>query len=332
MSRHVCITAAEGHTGYAIIELLLTHENFKNAVDSITALSLYPHGETCKELSKLGAKIVAHEPGRLSKMVDSLQAVGADTLCLIPPAREDKLDLTLELIDAAKKANVPNVCFISSAGCDLAERDKQPRLREFIDLETRFLASKGDPSTSTGHSPVVIRAGFYAENLLLYSQQAQEEGVLPIPLGSNHKFAPIALGDVAQVAAYVLTGKGKHGFSDKHRGQLIVLTGPMLATGDELASAASKALGHELKFKDISESEAKRVLQSQSAGDNSELQYLLEYYSLVREGKANYISTTAFHDITNSHPQEPEDFFKVYAEEFRIKKLPKKRRTSGGKT
>jgi hypothetical protein len=37
-------------------------------------------------------------------------------------------------------------------------------------------------------------AGFYAENLLLYSQQAQEEGVLPIPLGSNHKFAPIALG------------------------------------------------------------------------------------------------------------------------------------------
>lgn len=79
-------------------------------------------------------------------------------------------------------------------------------------------------------------------------------------------------------------------------------------------------------------SEAKRVLQSQSAGDNSELQYLLEYYSLVREGKANYISTTAFHDITNSHPQEPEDFFKVYAEEFRIKKLPKKRRTSGGKT
>lgn len=131
----------------------------------------------------------------------------------------------------------------------------------------------------------------------------------------------------------------------------------MLATGDELASAASKALGHELKFEDISEyvrkdplfyqtintkrgltivatsrSEAKRVLQSQSASDNSELQYLLEYYSLVREGKTNYISTTAFHDITNSHPQEPEDFFKVYAEEFRMKKPAKKRRTSGGKT
>lgn len=78
-------------------------------------------------------------------------------------------------------------------------------------------------------------------------------------------------------------------------------------------------------------SEAKRVLRSKSASDNSEQQYLLEYYSLAHEGKTNYISTTAFHDITNSHPQEPDDFFKVYAEEFRMKRLPKKRKT-GGKT
>ncbi|KAJ6114732.1 hypothetical protein N7486_000510 [Penicillium sp. IBT 16267x] len=330
MSRQVCVTAADGHTGYAIIELLLTNENFRDAVDSVIGLSLQPHGEACRQLSKLGAKIVAHEPGRLNKMVESLQATGADTLCLIPPARGDKLDLTFELVDAAKKANIPNICFISSAGCDLAERDKQPRLREFIDLETRVLSSKGETSTSTGHSPVVIRAGFYAENLLLYSQQAQEEGELPIPVGFNHKFAPIALGsqqDVAQVAAYVLCGRGKHGFSDQHRGQLIVLTGPMLASGNEIAFAASKALGQELRFENISESEAKRVLQSQSASDNSEQQYLLEYYSLVREGKTNYISTNAFHDITNSHPQEPDDFFRAYAEDFRMKRMPKKRKT-----
>jgi hypothetical protein len=37
-------------------------------------------------------------------------------------------------------------------------------------------------------------AGFYAENLLLYAPQAQSEGVLPLPIGKNHKFAPVALG------------------------------------------------------------------------------------------------------------------------------------------
>lgn len=40
----------------------------------------------------------------------------------------------------------------------------------------------------------LARAGFYAENLLLYSQQAQKEGVIPLPTGKDHKFAPIALG------------------------------------------------------------------------------------------------------------------------------------------
>jgi hypothetical protein len=102
----------------------------------------------------------------------------------------------------------------------------------------------------------------------------------------------------------------------------------MLTTGDELASAASQALGTDLKFEDISEAEAKKVLHAQSESDESELQYLLEYYSLVREGKTNYISTTAFHDVTGAHPQEPVEFFKVYAESFRPKHVNKKRKMS----
>jgi hypothetical protein len=71
-----------------------------------------------------------------------------------------------------------------------------------------------------------------------------------------------------------------------------------------------------MEFEDISVAEAKKVLKAQSDSDPSELQYLLEYYSLVREGKTNYISTSAFVNVTGNHPQEPEDFFKVYEESF----------------
>lgn len=90
----------------------------------------------------------------------------------------------------------------------------------------------------------------------------------------------------------------------------------MLAAGDELATAASEALGTEMKFEDISAREAKRVLKAQADSDASEIEYLLEYYSLVKEGKTNYISTLAFHAITGTQPQEPVEFFKVYAESF----------------
>lgn len=38
------------------------------------------------------------------------------------------------------------------------------------------------------------RPGFYAENLLLYAPQAQNEGTLPLPIGETHSFPPMALG------------------------------------------------------------------------------------------------------------------------------------------
>lgn len=320
MSRNVCITAIDGQTGFLIAELLLKDEKFKKQIDSLTGLTLDPSSPKAKELQGLGAVIVPHKPGREREVVAALKKTGCDTICLVPPARKDKFDIAVELTNAAKKAGVANVLLISSAGCDYAERDKQPRLREFIDLESVVLSAKGDPNVQLGHSPCVIRAGFYAENLLLYSQQAQTEGLLPLPIGENHKFAPIALGDVALVAAHVLSGKGPHGFDDRHRGQMMVLTGPMLCAGKELAESASKALGQTMEFDNISEREAKRVLKNQADIDDSEKEYLLEYYSLVREGKTNYISTTAFHDVTGLHPTEPDEFFSMYAGELRPKK------------
>lgn len=263
--------------------------------------------------------MIPHKPGRVREMVETLKKSGCDTVCLIPPAHKDKFDITSELITATEKADIPNILFLSSAGCDLAERDKQPHLRSFIDLETLVLSAKGDKSTSTGHSPCIIRAGFYAENLLNYAPQVQQEGILPIPIGKNHLFAPIALGDVAQVAGYVLSSKGENGFDDRYRGQLLVLTGPLLCTGHQLAEIASKSLGTHIEFEDISETEARRVLKAQGDSDASEVQYLLEYYSLVREGKTNYISTAAFVNVTGGHPQQPSEFFKVYEGELKSK-------------
>ncbi|KAM5347758.1 hypothetical protein ACJ41O_007582 [Fusarium nematophilum] len=323
MSRNVCITAVDGNTGFLIAELILKNREFSRKVNSVVGLALHPDSDRAKQLQDLGATVVPHEPGRIRIMTKALKDTGCDTICLVPPAHQHKFEMCEELATAAKRAGVPNVLLISSAGCDYAERGKQPRLREFIDLEALVMEAKGDASTSTGGSPCVIRAGFYAENLLLYAPQAQEEGILPLPIGENHKFAPVALGDVAHVAAHVLTGKGKHGFDDRHRGQMMVVTGPMLCAGKELATAASKALGSELQFENISNAEAKKVLKAQSDIDQTEQQYILEYYSLVREGKTNYISTTAFHDVTGEHPTEPENFFHMYQSEMRPKKKAK---------
>ncbi|KAK7393943.1 hypothetical protein QQX98_013272 [Neonectria punicea] len=318
MSRKICITAVDGQTGFLIAELILKNRDFARKIDSVVGLTLHPESDRAQELQGLGATIVPHVVGRVRAMTKTLKDTGCDTLCLVPPAHEDKFDICSELAHAAKRADIVNVCLISSAACDYADPRKHPHLREFIDLESLILEAKGDASTATGGSPCVIRAGFYAENLLLYAHQTKEEGILPLPIGEKHKFAPVALGDVANIAAHVLTGKGKHGFDDKHRGQMMIVTGPMLCAGNELAAAASKALGTELK------AEARKVLKAQSESDQSEQKYILEYYRLVREGKTNYIATTAFHDVTGEHPTEPEAFFEMYKADMRPAKKVKR--------
>jgi hypothetical protein len=72
-------------------------------------------------------------------------------------------------------------------------------------------------------------------------------------------------------------------------------------------------------------------LTEQSDLNPAELRYILEYYALVREGKTNYISTTAFHDITGQHPLEPPEFFKEIKQDLvaAATSPSKKRKTNG---
>lgn len=157
MSRKLCITAIEGNSGFLIADLLLNNAHFSNKIRSIAGLTLYPDSPKCKELKEAGVNIVEHKPGRVREMVQLLKSTGADTIMLIPPAHKNKVDITTELVEAAKQANIPNLCLLSSAGADLADEKRQPRLREFISIEHMVMEAKGDPKTETGHSPVVIR-------------------------------------------------------------------------------------------------------------------------------------------------------------------------------
>ncbi|TNY17473.1 hypothetical protein DMC30DRAFT_106421 [Rhodotorula diobovata] len=346
--RVVAITAVDGHTGSSLVELLLSDSDFDGKFAKVVGLTFGEPGPDAKDI--LDEYQVETMP--VDGMdEDKLKELGVDTLCLIPPASKDKLALVKQVLELGKKAkSVKNLVFVSSAGCDYAERDKQPHLREFIDLEVLAMAPKSDPSTEeTGHSPCIVRPGFYLENLLLYSKQAQADGMLPIPVDENHKFAPVrplatlpaaeadaltspqreqvALGDVCLLLAKILTSEGPHGLADEVRGSMIPLTGPQMTAGPELAEAASQALGAPLKFHSVREAEAKKILQGPQGKelDDSEKAYLLEYYSLVREGKTNYVAgRPTFRAVTGQDLTEPAAFFEAYKDSF----ARKKRRTS----
>ncbi|KAI9155204.1 putative transcriptional regulatory protein pb1a11.04c [Paramyrothecium foliicola] len=350
MSRKVGTTAVDGQTGFLIGELILKSKDFSSKVVAVVGLSLNPNSEHAQELKGPGATIVPHVPGRVKDKAKSLQQTGCDTICLVPHAHEGKFDICLELVEAAKEAQVPNVLLISSAGCDYADPQKQPRLRGFFGIKASpnvvsigvarakvvYLITHGDVPVgvlaSTLASFGLQHGTFEIDNLPLYDKQAKEEGSLPI--GENHKFAPVALRvsvsaseeqrsheqNIVHLAAHVLTGKGKHGFDDRHRGQMMAMTGTLQAGRKNHVNARRL-----LTLADGRKREARRVPKSQSDIDPSEQQYLREDYSLVREGKTNNISTTAFYDVTGEHTTEPDQFFSIYNEEMRPKKAIKRK-------
>jgi hypothetical protein len=158
--RKICITAADGQTGRLTAELLLSNPSFSAKYESLTLLALDP--EKCNELKETGGDRVNVVPitvGDEGSLLKGLKESECDTMFLIPPAHKKKFEILKGIIACGEKLkSIQNILLLSAAGCDLAERDKQPHMRQFIDVEADLMKAKGDPSTgSTGHSPCIIR-------------------------------------------------------------------------------------------------------------------------------------------------------------------------------
>ncbi|KAG1782332.1 hypothetical protein EV702DRAFT_375684 [Suillus placidus] len=315
MSRSICITAADGQAGHLITELLLSNQ-FRPKFKELFCVTLHP--ERCQDLEEMGANIMPHTVSGHVGLAQDLRESGADTIFMIPPAHAHKLRLARDILKAVTAADIKNTVLLSVAGADLAEEKTQPHLRQFTKLETEMMHPRytGPGATKAGTSQCVIRAGYYAENLLPHEKDVNNNGMLRLPIGYVNSFAPVALGDVVKVAANILVSEGPRGLSERFENQLITLTGPMMCNGVELAAAASQA-GVNIEFANISDVEATQLLESNTDVDK---QYLLEYYSLVREGKTNYVSTLDFAPITGEEPTNLPEFFKTYESEFKPKK------------
>lgn len=156
MSRNLAVTAADGQTGHMIASLILTDEDFAAKINSLTVTSLRPDSERVKDVESKGANLIVTSPGDKEEIVKAFRDANIDTLCLVPPASADRRELTLEMLAAAKEAGVRNVLFVSAAGCDMADEQTQPRLREFTHLESSVLECKGDPEVNNGHYSLAV--------------------------------------------------------------------------------------------------------------------------------------------------------------------------------
>ncbi|WP_432514230.1 NmrA family NAD(P)-binding protein [Kineococcus sp. SYSU DK001] len=221
----VLVTGATGSVGRRVVDHLLAR-----GAAQVRALTVDP----VRAALPAQVEVVHGSVTRPSVLAEALR--GVDRLYLAPaPATAERV------VTAARRAGVERVVDLSG------------ELESWWGPVAAAVEAGGVPWTH-------LWPGDFMENALLWAPQVRAHGTVrePWPQAAS---APVAVDDIAAVAAEVLLGEG-------HEGRAHALTGPQVLTRRELAAALGRALGREVPFVRVDREEAVAVL-AVSAGEDA---------------------------------------------------------------
>ena len=226
------VSGASGHLGRATVAELLQRPGGHEVV----AISRTPETITMPVQGRFGDY---NRPESLAEAYADL-----DRLLIIPtvdPELGKKGAQNVAAIDAAVRAGVKNIVFMSAAG---ARQSEEPALgAPYWRGEQHLIA--------TAPEWTILRMNFYAESFAQMAQASLAQGVLT-GLAEN-RVAFVARGDVAAAAAGILIGDG-------HAGATYNATGAERLSGAERAALIAEVTGQPLTFLAITEEQLRSGL------------------------------------------------------------------------
>jgi uncharacterized protein YbjT (DUF2867 family) len=284
--KNIAITSVEGLTGTCIVHALSQGgQSFK-----ICGFSQEPN-----KVKDLDIKV--HNFGSPGDMSSSLKDV--DCMILIPPSSGNKVDVTWKYLDAAKQAKLKHVVVVSTLmpRGDRKEWQNCKALEEFWQVEEKV-------KTCGFEQVCIVRLAFYMENLLLYRDQLQQ-GQLPLPLGRDDGMCMVSLRDAAIGIMELFKQTSKQ---HKFPCEVLEFTGSRAWSPQQIAEEASRGSGRKIEYKQISDEEAKRILDK-SSFEQRERDLLLDMYKLGREGKYKFTSQDMTKFVGQDQITNVEKFF-----------------------
>jgi NAD(P)H dehydrogenase (quinone) len=274
----ILVTGATGRVGYRLMEALA------DARADVTAMVRV----------EARAADLPGTPGHVVASFDDPPEAevlrGFDRVFLLSPADEEQVELETVFIDALVAAgHRPHVVKIAADG--------------FQDpgCEVRFMRSHREIARhldATGLPVTYVAAATYMENLLEAAPAIEKYGVIAAPAGHG-RVGFVAVGDVAAVAAAVLTGTG-------HEGETYVVTGPEALGVAKVAARVSAVFARKVDYED---QPPERALEGMLAAgmDRWQAEGMLELFGWVREGGADTVTSTVL-ELTGAEPQSLDDW------------------------
>lgn len=152
-----------------------------------------------------------------------------------------------------------------------------------------------------------LRAGEFMHAYFRQVPSILNRGAVSLPM-ADARIASIDIGDIAEVAADVLTGSG-------HEGRIYPITGPEALSMAEVAQKLSAATGLSIRYVDVPPHDA-RAAQSAAGVPDYLADGLFELFAERRKGKEATVHPVV-QDVFGRRPTSFDEFARRHAAIFR---------------
>ena len=289
----ILVTGATGQNGSELVRRL--------SAQDVPVRALVRSSAKARSLSSLpGVEIVEGDMARPEMLATALE--GVDRAMLISSTAPDMVEVQSAFIDAARKAGVRHVVKLSGIIPDLDSPFRFARMHG--EIEQRLEAS--------GMAFTHLRAGEFMPSYFRQVPSIVGRGILALPM-EDARIASIHIGDIAEVAAGVLTTPG-------HEGKTYPLTGPEALSMDEVAEKLSAVTGKTIRYVNVDPEEAKQAQLARGLPPYL-VDGLVELFAERRKGKESEVWQT-IETVFGWRPTSFDEFARQNAAIFRGEEPP----------
>ena len=258
----ILVTGANGLNGSELVRRLSAKGVYVRALVRSTA-----RAEGLASLPMV--EIVEGDMARPETLTGPLR--GVERAMLISSSDPAMLEVQSNFIEEARKAGVKHVVKLSGIMPELDSPFRFARMHG--EIEQRLEAS--------GMAFTHLRAGEFMHAYFRQVPSIVARGAFFLPM-EDAKIASIDVGDIAEVAATVLTSPG-------HEGKIYPITGPEALSMAEVAEKLSVATGKRIRYVNVAPEEAKRA-QLAAGVPPYTADALSELFAERRKGKEAQVS------------------------------------------
>jgi uncharacterized protein YbjT (DUF2867 family) len=288
MDDTILVTGSTGNVGSQVVKQM---SSFKGKVRAAVQSK-----NRAQEIKNTGAELVEMNFNNTETVNAAFK--GVQKLFLLTPFVPNMVEISENLVEQARKANVDHIVKQSAFGSNMNQVTTRNRLHQEVEEIIEL----------SGINYTFLRPMPFMQNYLGFADSIRTQGTFSIPVGDS-KTSFVDTRDIAAVAVQALTK------SNEHRNKVYNITGPEAISNYEIAEILSSIAKKRITYVDVSDNDARRRMKD-SGMQEWAVESLMELFGFQKDGNASIVSLDV-ERITDRKPISFVQFATDYADLFR---------------